>query len=187
MFCRTSAVAIPFKETIVVDWIPNKGSTSVECDVFEQVINDFCRRITTDFENLCNAFLKTSPNVSFQTRAQYFMEFGRGQISEVDEPDENERRVVLTTIGSLNFDHLNVALFHAYASGCMMGLVAKKELPSHLIVIALEVAASFAFQKYSPESLQSGIKPNALLEFDGETSWEKLKREHQSVVWENNS
>jgi hypothetical protein len=157
---------------------------TIGCEALEQLIYDFCCRITPDFENLCNAFLKTSPNVSPPTLAQYFMEYGRGQISQIDEPNENEMRVVLTTINSLKFDYMEVAFFHAYASGCMMGLVSKKELPSTLIVAAFEIAALFAFQKYAPEALQSGIRPNALLAFDGETSWEALKREHQDVPWD---
>jgi hypothetical protein len=65
-----------------------------------------------------------------------------------------------------------------------MGLVSKKELPSALIVAAFEIAALFAFEKYAPEALQSGIRPNALLEFAGETSWEALKREHQNMPWD---
>jgi hypothetical protein len=153
-------------------------------EALEQLICDFCRRITPDFENLCNAFLKAAPNVSPQTLAQYFMEFGRGQISQIDEPDENEKRVIQTTISSLNLDHMEVAFFHAYASGCIMGLVSKKELPGTLIVAAFEIAAYFAFQKYAPETLQSGIRPNALLEFAGETSWEALRREHQNLPWD---
>src|SRR5688572_7606005 len=112
---------------------------SIGCDTLEQLICDFCRRITPDFDNLCSAFLKTSPNVSPPTLAQYFMEYGRGQISQIDEPDENEMRVVLTTINSLKFDYMEVAFFHAYASGCMMGLVSKKELPGYLIGVALEI------------------------------------------------
>jgi hypothetical protein len=112
------------------------------------------------------------------------MEFGRGQISQIDEADENEKRAVLATVNSLKFDYMDVALFHAYASGCLMGLVSKKELPGTLIVAAFEIAACFAFQKYAPEALQNGIRPNALLGFAGETSWEALKREHQNMPWD---
>ncbi len=157
---------------------------TIECEAFEQLINDFCRRITPDFDDLCNAFLKASPNVSPSTLAQYFMEFGRGQISQIDEPNEDDKRVVLTTIQSLKLDHMAVAFFYAYASGCIMGLVSKQELPGTLIVAAFEIAALFAFQKYAPEALQGGIRPNALLGFDGETSWEKLTRDHQAIPWE---
>ena len=157
---------------------------TIGCEALEQLICDFCRRITPDFESLCNAFLKSAPNVSPPTLAQYFMEFGRGQVSQIDEPDENEKRVVLTTINSLKFDYMEVAFFHAYASGCLMGLVSKKELPGTLIVAAFEIAAFFAFQKYAPEALKSGIRPNAMLEFNGETSWEALKRQHHEMAWD---
>ena len=65
-----------------------------------------------------------------------------------------------------------------------MGLVSKKELPGTLIVAAFEIAALFAYQQYAPQALQSGTRPNALLAFDGETSWEALKREHQTMPWD---
>jgi hypothetical protein len=157
---------------------------TIGCEALEQLIDDFCRRITPDFEHLRNAIRVARPDISPPTLAQYLMEFGRGQISQIDEATESEKRVVLSTVDSLKFDHEDVALFHAYASGCIMGLVSKKELPGTLIVAAFEIAALFAYQKYAPEALRSGIRPNALLGFSGETSWEALKREHQNMPWD---
>jgi hypothetical protein len=157
---------------------------TIRCEELEELIGDFCRRITPDFEKLCTALQAAAPNLSPATLAQYFMEFGRGQISQIDEADENEKRVVLATVNSLKFDHMAVAFFHAYASGCLMGLVSKKELPGTLIVAAFEIAACFAFEKYAPQALQAGVKPNALLEFAGETSWEALKRQCQDMPWD---
>lgn len=157
---------------------------TISCEALEQLIKDFCRRITPDFEKLRNALQIVLPDASPPALAQRLMEFGRGQISEIGQPDEDEKRVVLATVNSLSFDHMDVALFHAYACGCMMGLVKKKELPGTLIVTAFEITAFFAFQKYAPEALQGGTRPNAFLEFKGETSWEALKREHGNVPWE---
>lgn len=156
----------------------------MKCEAFEQMINDFCRRITPDFEKLRSALQRVLPNAPPQVLAQSLMEFGRGQTSQVDEADEQEKHFVMTTIGSLSFDYLNAAQFHAYASGCLMGLVSKKELPGYLIGVAMEVAASFAFQRYAPEALQGNVRPNALLAFDGETSWEKMKNQHKTIQWE---
>lgn len=153
-------------------------------ETFEQIINDFCLRITPDFELLRNQLQVVLPNASPQVLAQSLMEFGRGQISQVDEAEEQEKQFVMTTIKSLRFDHLNAAQFHAYASGCLMGLVTKKELPGYLIGVATEIAALFAFQRYAPEALQGGVRPNALLAFSGETAWEKLKNQHEAITWE---
>lgn len=156
----------------------------MKCEMFEQIINDFCLRISPDFERLHSQFKIVLPHAPPQALAQNFMEFGRGQTSQVDEPEEQEKHFVITTINSLHFDHLNAAYFHAYASGCIMGLVHKKELPGHLIGLAMEIAALFAVQRYAPEALQAGVRPNALLGFDGETAWEKLKSQRGAIAWE---
>ncbi len=156
----------------------------MKSEMFEQTINDFCQRITPDFEQLRTQLQIVLPHVSPQALAQNLMEFGRGQISQVDEADEQEKQFVMATIKSLNFDHPPAAQFHAYASGCLMGLVSKKELPGHLIGLAMEIAALFAFQRYAPEALPGGVRPNALLTFHGETAWEKLKQQHETIPWE---
>ncbi len=156
----------------------------MQCEMFEQTINDFCHRITPDFEQLRTQLQIVLPHVSPQALAQNLMEFGRGQISQVDEADEQEKHFVITTIKSLSFDHLPAAQFHAYASGCLMGLVSKKELPGHLIGLAMEITALFAFQRYAPDALQGGVRPNALLTFQGETAWEKLQQQHAAIHWE---
>jgi hypothetical protein len=156
----------------------------MKCEMFEQIINDFCRRITPDFEQLRTQLKIVLPHASPQALAQNLMEFGRGQISQVDEADEQEKHFVITTIKSLSFDHVHAAQFHAYSSGCLMGLVSKKELPGNLIGLAMEITAFCAFQRYAPEALQGGVRPNALLTFHGETAWEKLKRQHETIPWE---
>ncbi len=156
----------------------------MKSEMFEQIINDFCQRIAPDFEQLRTQLQIVLPHASPQALAQSLMEFGRGQISQVDEADDQEKHFVITTIRSLSFDHLPAVQFHAYASGCLMGLVSKKELPGHLIGLAMELAALFAFQRYAPEALQGGVRPNALLMFQGETAWEKLQQQNETISWE---
>ena len=47
---------------------------TIECEALEELIGDFCRRVTPDFERLRNALQIAAPNISTPTLAQYLMD-----------------------------------------------------------------------------------------------------------------
>lgn len=142
---------------------------------FEELIKDFCRRIGPDFETVRHNLQSAYPDWDLRTLAGNLMEFGRGQISEIDNPTEQDTSFIVAHMKSLRLDYPEAAMFHAYASGCILGLVISKQLDATMLIPAIELAAQAACQDFIPDDRRPAKKPNAVLDFTGETVWDTLK------------
>jgi hypothetical protein len=110
----------------------------------DALVTGFCSRILLDFRDLKPNLQQRHPEWSGHDLAANLMEFGRGQISEVDKPSQKDIQFITKYVDALNFEDPEVALFTAYAGGCIMGLVQSEQLPGANFVHALQVSAHFA-------------------------------------------
>jgi len=107
------------------------------------IIGDFCRRVMPDFKEIRLNLEELHPEWSKRDFAANLMEFGRGQISKIDEQKQDDLDFIVKYVDSLKFDNLESALFSAYAGGCIMGLVQTDQLSSSDFVAALQFSAKF--------------------------------------------
>ena len=110
----------------------------------KELINDFCVRLVPDFAKLVSELRKLHPEWSVQYFAGNLMEFGRGQISGIDEPNERDLSFYKSYLGTLNFDKAQSALYSAYATGCLMGLVQRGELTPDQFIESVDISRQFA-------------------------------------------
>jgi hypothetical protein len=150
--------------------------TKADADkVFEELIADFCGRIAPDFEVIRQALAADNPGWDLSTLAGDLMEYGHGKISEIEDPRDEDTKFIVAHIKHLRFDFPDAALFHAYASGCMMGLALSRQIEPQMIVPAIELAAQEATNRFIPEAERPTKRPNAFLEFTDSTTWDRLK------------
>ncbi len=105
---------------------------------------DFCLRLVPNFTKLVCELQKLHPEWSVQYLAGNLMEFGRGQTSGIVEPNEKDLAFYKSYLAALNFDQAQSALFSAYATGCLMGLVQNGELTPAQFIESVEISRQFA-------------------------------------------
>jgi len=110
----------------------------------DEMVWNFCGRIVPDYRNISSKLKEVHPEWSVSILAENLMEFGRGEISQVEDPREKDFQFANQYVGSLNLDNPDIALFTAYAGGCIMGLVQSEQLPGTSFIDALKVSAHFA-------------------------------------------
>jgi hypothetical protein len=106
----------------------------------------FLDRIRPDYGRLVRDLRAVGPEDDELTLAGNIMEFGRGQVSQIGEPDQSDLKFIKAYIHSLDLGSSDQRLFAAYAAGCMMGLVKSKQLPSEQFLHALALSRDYACQ-----------------------------------------
>jgi len=116
--------------------------------VTEELIFEFCRNLSMDFQRLVSKLEQLHPEWSTRDFACNLMEFGRGQISEIGEPDDKDYDFYNRYLSALNFDNKPMALPAAYFAGCIMGLVQRGHLPPDEFVQAVELTKQYAEEEF---------------------------------------
>jgi len=119
--------------------------------VTEELIFEFCRNLSMDFQCLVPRLEELHPEWSTRDFASNLMEFGRGQISEIGEPDDKDYDFYNRYLSALNFENKEFALPAAYFAGCVMGLVQRGHLPPDEFVQAVELSKKFLENEYERE------------------------------------
>ena len=91
--------------------------------ITNELIFDFCAKILPEFHNIMKNLEELHNKLSPHDFAMNLMDLGRHQMSEVDNPGEQDIDFMTKYISSLNLDKTKEAFFTAYAGGCIMGLV----------------------------------------------------------------
>lgn len=110
----------------------------------EETIKDFLKRILPDFKHLIEDLKKIHPEWSESDLAGNIMEFGRGQISEIEEPKEKDIKFIDSYIKSLKFDSSLKPFFVAYSAGCIMGLVQSNQLSPDKFIETVKLSRQFS-------------------------------------------
>lgn len=119
--------------------------------VTKEIIYDFCGNLSMDLQCLIPKLEKLHPEWSTRDLASNLMEFGRGQISGVGEPTDNDFDFYNRFLSALDMDNLVVALPSAYFAGCVMGLVQRGDLPPDEFVQAVELSRKFVTEQIETE------------------------------------
>ncbi len=128
-------------------------------DLKERVFN-FCLRITDDFLTLSSDLHIIHPEWGIRKLAGNLMEFGRGQISLINEPDKSDVDFILNYVSGLDFTLEKVALFSAYSAGCIWGLVKSKQLDESELIDAIQYAKDYAYNEFQPGADPDGREGN---------------------------
>jgi hypothetical protein len=112
--------------------------------ISNDTIENFCRGLIDPFNVARKELSLQHPDWSLQDMAGYLMEFGRAQISEIEQAETADLEFISTYVSSLRFDNPGSSLFGAFAAGCLMGLVKTDQLPIDKYVAALDIAAGIA-------------------------------------------
>lgn len=119
--------------------------------ISKEIIYDFCGKLSMDLQCLIPKLEELHPEWSTRDLALNLMEFGRGQISGVGEPNDNDFDFYNRFISALDFDNLVVSLPSAYFAGCIMGLVQRGDLPPDEFVQAVELSRKFVVEQIENE------------------------------------
>jgi hypothetical protein len=112
--------------------------------VTEELIFEFCKNLSMDLQCLVPKLEILHPEWDAKSFASNLMELGRGQISEIGEPNDKDYDFYNRYLSSLDFSHKQTAFSAAYFAGCVMGLVQKGHLPPDEFVQAVEFSRKFA-------------------------------------------
>ncbi len=112
--------------------------------IFDEIVFNFCNKILPEFRNIMNNLEELHSDLSPHAFAMNLMELGRGQMSEIDDPSEQDVGFISEYTESLNLDNKEEAYFAAYAGGCIMGLVIINEVPREDFSKALGLIEIFA-------------------------------------------
>jgi len=114
----------------------------------DEIILRLCAQILPDFHEIRQELEQFDPEMSRHAFAVTLMEFGRGRMSGVDEPEEKDIVFMNNYIDSLNFDNAGAAFFSAYSGGCLMGLASINKLRPEDFSNALQVSENFALKEF---------------------------------------
>lgn len=117
----------------------------------DEAIFNFCTKILPEFHGIMKNLEELHSDLSLHDFAMNLMDLGRGQISEIDEPSEQDVESIIRYIKTLNFDNAVRAFFTAYAGGCIMGLVSINEVTREDFVRALCLIEEFSQREFSSD------------------------------------
>jgi hypothetical protein len=108
----------------------------------EEVIEEFCSGKIQDFNNLLPNLKRLHPEWSTNQLAVNLMEFGRGQISGIGDPDDKDVNFFKRYLAALEKENCKEDKFFlaAYLGGCIMGLVQLGHLEPESFIDAMEVS-----------------------------------------------
>lgn len=117
----------------------------------KQQINDFCGNLNMDFQCLLSKLELLRPEWSTYELASNLMEFGRGQISGIGEPTDNDIDFYNRFLSAMDMDNRKQTLPAAYFAGCIMGLVQLGKLPPDEFVQAVELSRKYVLEQIAVE------------------------------------
>lgn len=114
-----------------------------------EIIFNFCTKILPEFNNIMENLGELHSDLSPHEFAMNLMDLGRGQMSEIDEPGEQDVDFIDEYITSLNLKSPKEAFFTAYAGGCIMGLVSINKIAREDFGNALRLIENFAQKEFN--------------------------------------
>ncbi len=118
----------------------------------EKIIFNFCIKILPDFNIIIKNLEDLHNDLSPSDFAMHLMDLGRGQMSGVDDPSEQEVGFMSDYVASLKLDTVEEVFFIAYAGGCVMGLVTANKVPQEDLPRALSLIETFAHDEFDSSS-----------------------------------
>ena len=105
-----------------------------------RVISSACKGLREDFTRLHGLFVATHPEMEPAVIALNIMEFGRGQISGIEQPSDADREFIEKVVGRIKIENDFGYQYCAYVSGCVLGWVscgqlARENLDSALLIV----------------------------------------------------
>jgi hypothetical protein len=112
----------------------------------EEFIENFCNEKIKDFNNLLPNLKERYPEWNKNKLAVNLMEFGRGQISGIGVPNDQDINFFQRYLASLDPDRCVDKNFFlaAYLGGCIMGLVQLGHLKPEHFIDAMEISRKTA-------------------------------------------
>jgi len=115
----------------------------------DEAIFSFCTNILPEFHTIMKNLKELQNDLSLHDCAMNLMDLGRGQISEIDEPSEQDVEFIIRYTKSLHLDNTSEAFFTAYAGGCIMGLVTINEVAREDFSKALSLIEQFSQKEFN--------------------------------------
>lgn len=119
--------------------------------VTKELIYDFCGNLSFDFQCLVPKLESLHPEWSTRDLTINLMEFGRGQISGIGEPTDNDFDFYNRYLSALDLDDRDQCFPAAYFAGCIMGLVQQGHLPPDEFVQAVELSRKYVNEQLASE------------------------------------
>jgi hypothetical protein len=88
------------------------------------------------------------PELENKYLAANLMEFGRGQISGIDEPTDSDREFIADYVESIEVHGELAYQFCAYVSGCVLGWVISGQLSRGDMIPALAAVQARSMERY---------------------------------------
>ena len=115
----------------------------------DEIIFNFCSKILPEYHKIMKNLEELHGDLSPYAFAMNLMEFGRGQMSEVADPSEQDVGFIADYTESLNLDNTEEAFFISYAGGCIMGLVIINKVSREDFSKALRLIEDFAQKEFN--------------------------------------
>ena len=115
----------------------------------DEIIFKFCTKILAEFRNIMINLEELHRDLSPHDLAMNLMELGRGQMSGVADPSEQDVGFMTEYTESLNLHNAEESFFAAYTGGCIMGLVTINEVPREDFAKALRLIEVFAQKEFN--------------------------------------
>jgi len=133
---------------IALEFVVQEQKPKQELD---RVISSACTGLLGDFRRLRGLLVEPHPEMDSTTIAKNLMEFGRGQISGIEQPPEADSEFIEQHVRSIRVDSEVGYQFCAYVSGCVLGWVLADELPRADLIPALAIVQSRAVELFCEE------------------------------------
>lgn len=114
----------------------------------ERVIQNACEKLVDDFTRLQSTVIAAHPEMERSFLAANLMEFGRGQISGIEEPSEDDSVFIMNHVDGLEMSDDDGYLFCSYVSGCVLGWVNTDQLPRGEMDAALAIVKECAEKQF---------------------------------------
>ncbi|MCP4901107.1 MAG: hypothetical protein GY906_29405 [bacterium] len=114
----------------------------------ERAILSACEKLVDDFSRLQTTIVAAHKEMEPVFLAANLMEFGRGQISGIDEPSDSDSEFIMNFVDNLEVRGERAFLFCSYISGCVLGWVITEQLSRSDMDRALAVAKARSMELY---------------------------------------
>ena len=123
----------------------NDGSPE---QMLERAIGSACEKLVDDFSRLRETIVAAHQEMEPGFLAANLMEFGRGQISGIDEPSDSDSEFIMNYVDNLEVPGELAHLFCSYVSGCVLGWVISDQLHRSDMDRALAVVQARSVELY---------------------------------------
>jgi hypothetical protein len=114
----------------------------------DRIISSACTGLLGDFRRLRGLFVEPHSEMEPETIARNLMEFGRGQISGIEQTSAEDAELIDQHVSSITVGSEVGRQFCAYVSGCVLGWVQAEQLSRADLGPALDIVQSRAAELF---------------------------------------